>query len=539
MNKLFKRLLEKRGIYGDFLLPEYEKMANPMILTGMKEAVERIKLAVKKQEKVLIYGDYDVDGVTASVVMYDALKLAGAKDIEVMLPNRFEDGYGMSEKVIKKAKEGDFSLVVTVDCGSANFEIIDKLAEIGVDTIVTDHHECGNELPSAVAVVNPKREENRGEFGDLAGVGVAFMVAKALVLEGAIKDGQEKWLLDLVIIGTICDSMTMSLENRRLAYWGMKVIEKTRRKGLKELMNVAGVKKINSDAIGFQIGPRLNAAGRMASAEIALKLLMTDSQAEAAKLAGRLDRLNLERKKQQQQAVLEVENSEDLDKSVIVAIGDWHEGILGIIAGRLVEKYQRPAFVLTEVDGIYKGSGRSFGDFNLAEALDNLSDVIISGGGHAGACGVKIEKDKLDDFKNEVNKFYKSLGLFEQERFLEREADLVLDDFSDLTMELYAELRQLEPYGEGNLEPLWLLDDVLVMEAIKMGADLQHLRLLVCDKNNKSLKLVAFYAPEKWLKVKQGDRVKIWITLVENEWNGLKNIEGKIEKIGVEDFGDF
>ena len=243
-------------------------------------------------------------------------------------------------------------LLVTVDCGRRNHEIIGELKEVGVDVIVTDHHECGESLPEAVAVVNPKRRdvECPAELRELAGAGVAFKVAQALVLAGMIPEGQEKWLLDLVLIGTVCDSMRMTGENRRLCYYGMKVLAKTRRPGLKELMRVAGTKRIGGEAIGFQLGPRLNAAGRMETAEHALKLLMASSRMEAASLALVLNRLNEQRRNQQNEAVMEIEERGVGDEPVIVVDGKWHEGVLGIIAGRLVEEYRRPAFVLAEVD---------------------------------------------------------------------------------------------------------------------------------------------------------------------------------------------
>ena len=237
MSKLFQELVEKRGYSEAFLDPKYEECFSPFLLPEMKKATERISEAAKRGEKVLIYGDYDVDGVTASTVMNDALKLAGVSDVEIMLPDRFKDGYGMSKKVVQEAKEQGRTLVITVDCGSGNWKIVKELKEEGIETIVTDHHEVPEKLPEAVAVVNPKRrdvssfmeekslEENAEKLvylRDLAGVGVAFEVARALVLEGKIRAGQEKWLLDLVLIGTICDSMKMSEENRRLCFYGMK-----------------------------------------------------------------------------------------------------------------------------------------------------------------------------------------------------------------------------------------------------------------------------------------------------------------------------
>lgn len=553
MSKVFEELLRVRGLEAGFLSPKYEDSVDPWLLPDMKKAVRRIKKAVSQGEKVLIYGDYDVDGVTASTVLYDTLRLTGvsSENLEIMLPNRFTDGYGMSKKVVQRAKETGVGLVMTVDCGSRNHEIIEELQEAEIEVIVTDHHECDERLPEAVAVVNPKRkdalelalegvesaqgrrelEKAVGELRELAGVGVAFKVAQALVLEGMIPAGQEKWLLDLVLIGTVCDSMVLRGENRRLCFYGLKVLEKTRRPGLRELMREAAVKRLDTEAIGFQIGPRLNAAGRMETAEKALGVLMTAKKTEAARLVMELEELNRRRKSEQQGAVQEIMKRGVGDEPVIVEEGEWHEGVLGIIAGRLVEEFGRPAFVLTEVDGALKGSGRSFGEFSLAEALERCQEYIIGGGGHAGACGVKVEKAKFKDFKRAVNEYYRSLELEDQMRFLGVREDLEVREFGELTLELVEELRKLEPYGEGNQEPVFLLSEVKVVEVARLGADKTHLRLTVWDQNGKSLKLMKFFAAEEELNLREGGVANIWINLHENEFRGIRSIEGRILKI--------
>ena len=535
MSRLFEELLRVRNLDAGFLSPKYGECLDAFLLPDMRKAVERIKKAVSGGERVLIYGDYDVDGVTASTVMYDTLRLAGVKEIEIMLPNRFADGYGMSTKVIQRAKETGVGLVITVDCGSRNHEIIEQLNGIGVDVIVTDHHECGDTLPPAVAVVNPKRRNwlSSDELRELAGVGVAFKVAQALASEGMIPAGQEKWLLDLVLIGTVCDNMVLKGENRRLCFYGLKVLEKTRRSGLKELMREAGVKRLDTESIGFQIGPRLNAAGRMETAERALELLMADKKTTAAKLALELEELNRTRKEEQRRAVTEVKEKGIGEDSVIVECGKWHEGVLGIIAGRLVEEYHRPAFALAEVNGVIKGSGRSFGDFNLADALNVCQKYIIGGGGHAGACGVKLEADKLEEFRRGINEYYKGLKLTNQERLLGVREDLEVRDFGDLSLELIEEMKRLEPYGEGNAEPVFLLPEARVVEVAKMGTDGAHLRLVVWDQQGKSLKLMRFFAPEEDFRVREGVTANIWVNIVENEFRGIRSVEGRILKLSL------
>ena len=528
MNGILERILRQRGVGREFLEPKYLSDGE---LPDVRVAAERLVRAVEKGEKIMIYGDYDADGVTASTVMYDTLGLLGAKEVEIMLPDRFIDGYGMSKRCVERAVERGISLVVTVDCGSNNGEVIAELGARGIDVVVTDHHELMGEMPKCVAVVNPHRKDfsGREDLRYLAGVGVAFMVARELVLMGKIPEGQEKWLLDLVLIGTICDSMVMKGINRELCYYGMVVLAKTRRVGLRELMRRAGVKELTSDAIGFQIGPRINAAGRMKSAEIALRLLMAKTGVLAASLAEELEVLNVERKTQQAAAVREVAEKGVGDESVIVASGKWHEGILGIIAGRLVEEYHRPAFALAETEpGMLKGSGRSFGDFSLAEAC---GDLIIGGGGHAAACGVKVATEMLDEFRVGISKYYDSLGLVGQKKYLLRNEDVELSEFSELDLELTEGLKKLEPYGQGNEEPVFLLSGAFVLDARKMGAEENHLRLTLRDARGKIFKVVAFYADRDWLELRGGEVVDAWVTLVENEWNGNKSVEGRLVRL--------
>ena len=538
MNKLLGQLLKKRGFSEDFLTPKYEDLIDARELPDMEKAVERIKKAVREKEKVLIYGDYDADGVTAAAIMRDTLVKAGIQEVVTVLPDRFKDGYGLNMRVVEQAEREKAALVVTVDCGSNNAEVVMALGVAGIDVIVTDHHEIMGELPQAVAVINPQRLElgtqKNAELKMLCGAGVAFMVARGLVQAGLIPAGQEKWLLDLVVIGTICDNMTLVGQNRILGFYGLKVLKKTRRVGLVELMRVAGVKKLSAEAIGFQIGPRLNAAGRLASAELAYRLLTADSRANAAQLAQELEDLNRERKQQQQRGVQEIEQRGVGEKPVIVAVGDWHEGVLGIIAGRLVEEYRRPVFVLAptaEDEQVLKGSARSFGEFSLAEVCRECKNSLVAGGGHAGACGVKVLKEKLTEFEREVNKFYQKLELKNQERFLEQTEDLVLTGVEQLNQDLAQELKKLEPCGIGNVEPIFKLERMRIVEARKMGEEEKHLRLIVQGEDGGTLKLLAFSAPKLWLDVTMGDEVTVWINLIENEWRGLRSVEGRILRL--------
>lgn len=540
MSKIFEEILAKRGVTEEFLRPKYS-LERAKKLPDIEVAVARIKAAVNQDETVLVYGDYDVDGVTASTIMCEALKLAGVKRVEVMLPNRFIDGYGMSERCLERAVELKVGLVVTVDCGSNNAEVIKKLAEHKIDTIVTDHHELMNGVPErALAVVNPKRysedeaDLEKRELREICGAGVAFMVMQALVLEGLIPQNQEKWFLDLVLIGTICDSMVMNQINRELAYFGLIILQKTKRVGILELMRVAGVQKIDSEAIGFQIGPRLNAGGRMESAEISLKLLMSKERAEAAMLAEELNRLNGERRTAQRAALEEILVDSE---PVIVAAGNWHEGVLGIIAGRLVEKYHRPAFVLGETEGIYKGSGRSFGDFNLAEAIKAVNETLIGGGGHAAACGVKLKKEDLMRFKEAVNQYYRSLNLTEQEKYLEITEDIQVDNLAELDVDLYEEMSVLQPFGQGNAEPIFELLNTKIKFVETLGTEKKHLKFTL-EKDGNLFKALVFNAREEWFNLDKDATYNVHINLVLNEWRGRKTVESRLLQIKKSDPSD-
>lgn len=548
MNKILERLMELRGISEEDLTPKYESLADPFLLPDMEECVKRICEAIDRNERILIYGDYDVDGVTAAAVMYETLKLVGAGKVEIMLPDRFVDGYGMSTKVVQKAKETGVELVITVDCGSSNAEIIKELSEYKIYTIVTDHHELLHGAPeAAVAVVNPKREDfcetegndNRGKegnsrkkeirwevFRDLAGVGVAFEVARALVARGRIAAGQEKWLMDLVVIGTVADRMRMRGENWKLGYFGLKVLQRTRRKGLVKLMKIAGITEVSSETIGFGIAPRLNAAGRMQSAEMAIKLLLAKDEMEAEYLATELNNLNSERKEEQRRAIEEIEAEE---APVLVVRGSCHEGVIGIVAGRLLEKYKKPTFVFTETTEPeqIKCSGRSFGEFSLAEALKNVNDLLVKGGGHAAACGATILAKDFDEFKRRVNEFYVSLGLVGQERFLEKGADLEVFD-EEINVVLVEELGKMEPFGAGNEEPLFIKKCVQLKEVRKMGKDQNHLSFMM-----DGVKMVYFFAPEEVLMMQDGEIVDVKFTLVVDEWNGVKRASGRVAEIVI------
>ncbi len=537
MTEIFSKILAQRGLDEGFLYPKYDELFNPFLMRDMRAAVDRIKVARDKEERVVIFGDYDADGVTSSTVLREGLISFGISedDIFVILPDRFKDGFGLKMSQLDKILDYAANLVITVDNGSSASEIVEELKKHNIDTIITDHHEIPVIPSMALAVINPHRaDEKYGEF--MAGVGVAFTLARALNMEksGGKTDGQEKWLLDLVTIGTICDVMQLRGVNRIMTYWGMTVLSKTRRAGLKELAKVASsqLKKANSETIGFQLGPRINAAGRMDSAELAFNLLNAPTRAEALRLASELEELNMRRKKLQNDIVDEAREMIDDNGAVNVVFGKWHEGIVGIAAGHLLVEYKKPTIVLAELeDGTLKGSGRSFGEFSLAEALRVCNELLLGGGGHMAACGLSLKKENFEAFKRKINEYYRSLGLKNQERFLEEKSDLVLKDLSDINNELYEEICLLEPFGEGNKEPIFEIEANIAAHKILKE---KHLSLTVEDGKGNKLRLMAFYAPEEWKNVQNGAKARVQFCLTCNEWGGRRSIEGRIVSIKLD-----
>lgn len=522
-----------------FLSPNYEaEKHDPFLLPDMKKAVDRLVLAQKNKERVVIYGDYDIDGLTASTVLLDSFEKFGL-NASVFIPNRFVEGYGLSGAAIEKLAENGAQLIVTVDCGSLSHKEIELANALGVDVIVTDHHSVAETMPSAVAVINPKRKDHKYPFIDLAGVGVAFKLIQALQtkLEG-LPEGQEKWLLDLVALGTVCDIVELKGENRANVYWGLKVMQKTRRPGLKMLMSVARVEPENLKArsLGFMLGPRLNASGRLETAQIALDLLTSTSRKQALEFAERLDVMNTERRAEQDRIFKEAnEQAVALmsDSVLVVSHPSWSHGIIGIVAAKLLEAYRKPTFVLQELsDGSSKGSARSFGDFSAVEGIRATETWLVKGGGHKLAAGVTIETVKINQWRSAINDYYKTLKLEDQERHLLAKEDVVLTDFSNVDEKLWQELAALEPYGNGNPEPVFRVNQVYVSGRRTMGDSGQHVRLTFEDTEGRSFQTVAWNSADRFT-AQIGETVDVWFELTLNEWRGRRSIEGRLLRLEV------
>lgn len=535
--QLFEKLLEARGLVGSdrevFLSPSYDAKHDPFLLPDMEAAVERLTRARENQEHITIYGDYDIDGLTATTVLLDAFESFGFKNVTAFIPNRFVEGYGLTVDAIEKIAADGAQLVVTVDCGSLSEKEIVRANELGVDVIVTDHHNVAPVQPPAVAVINPKRPDHSYPFIDLAGVGVAFKLVQALQtrLDGLIQ-GQEKWLLDLVALGTVCDVVTLVDENRANVFWGLKVLAKTRRPGLKALMAVARVEaeNVNARSLGFGLGPRMNAAGRLETAQYALDMLRASEGMVALERAQLLDTLNINRRTDQDRifkaAVLQAEQYSD-HPVLVVSHPEWNHGIIGIVAAKLLEKYKKPTFVLQELGSESKGSARSYGDFSAADAIRSADDIITKGGGHKFAAGVTLPTVNIDAFRQRINEFYKSQKLLNQAALLLPKEDVTVEHFTELTEALLEQIALLEPFGNGNPEPVLKLAGALVLNQRRMGAEAQHVKLELRDNKNNSMQFIAFSAPRHFF-VEPGETVTIWFQPTLNEWQGRKSVEGRL-----------
>ncbi len=561
-----------------FLDPRYDDYRHdPFLLPDMEQAVERLVAAHQAKQKIMIYGDYDIDGLTATTLLLDAFTSFGI-DVDAFIPNRFVEGYGLDSHAIERIVEAGADLIVTVDCGSLSFDEIARARELGVDVIVTDHHSVADTMPDAVAVVNPKRllaehpdyycdfvlrfeketiDDGRLTVGksqklqeslpdvypltstlypfvDLAGVGVAFKLVQALQTRlPGLEPGQEKWLLDLVALGTVCDVVTLQDENRANVRWGLEVLRKTRRPGLRALMAVARIKPTQLDArsLGFGLGPRLNASGRLETAQLSLDLLRETDPARALEIAEQLEAMNLERRAEQDRIfrhALEKAGERIGDDVLILSDPSWSHGIIGIVAAKLLERYHKPSFVLQELgDGTAKGSARSFGDFSAVEGIRATEQHLIKGGGHKLAAGVTLKVAHIDGWRRAMNEYYRTLQLGDQLRYLLPNADVTLEGFGDFNEQLITEIARLEPYGNGNPSPIFKVAPVEVIGRRTMGDRGQHVKYTLADQYDTSFHVVAFHKSDEFTAV-IGDRVAVWLELTVNEWQGRRTVEGRL-----------
>lgn len=522
LDTLAAQILWQRGIRAEeeiqaYLNPDLQQLHDPFLLHDMEKATQRILTAIENGQNILIYGDYDADGMTASSVMKSALDELGA-EVQVYLPNRFTDGYGPNLDVYKYfIQNEDIDLIITVDNGVAGHEAIAYAQSQNVDVIVTDHHSMPEELPKAFAIVHPEHPESNYPFKYLAGVGVAFKVATALL------DYIPSDMLDLVAIGTIADMVSLTDENRILVSHGLKVLANTERAGLMELMRLSGTdfEKVNEETVGFQIAPRLNALGRLDDPNPAIELLTGWDEEVAAEIAQMIDEKNSERK-----VIVENIYNQALtmmtDEPVEVLYHqDWHKGVLGIVAGRLLEQFHKPIIMLAEEEGILRGSARSIENFNIFEALNGHRELFIAFGGHKQAAGMTFALENVEAIKQVMLEFIQENDIDMSEKSsLEVQGSL---QFDQISLETIRSLEKLSPYGMDNPKPHFLLTDYQVEQARSMGKDNSHLKLKLVQ-NGQALDAVYFGHGSESLEFEQSDTELVG-TLSSNTWNGTTTVQ--------------
>lgn len=510
---------------------------DPFLLPDMAAAVERIILAKKQDELIYIYGDYDIDGITATTILLEAFAKFGLRR-EAFIPNRFIEGYGLTKDAIQTLKERGAQLIVTVDCGSLSHTEIELANQLGMDVIVTDHHNVADTMPEAVAVVNPKRTDHSYPFKDLAGCGVAFKLVQALQTKlNGLPDGHEKLLLDLVAFGTVCDVVTLLDENRANVFCGLAVLAQARRPGFKALMAVTDTKAQNITArtLGFVFGPRLNASGRLETAQHSLDLLTATNPLEAYTIAQKLHDMNIKRRTLQDKIAKAAKAQAETfanDPVLVLSGQDWSHGVIGIVAAKMLEHFKKPTFVIEEMGDEAKGSARSFGDFSAADAIRAAEQWLIKGGGHKLAAGLTLRTEHITQFRKAVNDFYRGLHLQNQLSHLEPKVDAIVHDFTELTAELMKFLQTLEPFGHGNPEPILHMPRAVIHNRRTLGKDGSHLKLEVGDAKGNRWQLIGF-GKAQTCQQQVGDEVGIWFTMLQNEWRGRVSLEGQLVKIAA------
>ena len=516
---LFQRGIKDESSLKKFLEPSLEDLHDPYLLHDMDKAVDRIRQAIEQGELILVYGDYDADGMTSASIVKESLEQLGAECL-VYLPNRFTDGYGPNASVYKYfiGQQG-VSLIVTVDNGVAGHEAIDLAQSMGVDVIVTDHHSMPEVLPDAYAIVHPEHPEADYPFKHLAGCGVAFKLACALLEEVQVE------LLDLVAIGTIADMVSLTDENRIMVQYGLEVLRNTQRIGLQELFEIAGISSsdITEETVGFQLAPRLNALGRLADPNPAIDLLTGFDDEEVHEIALMIQEKNEERKEIVQSIYEEAKSLVDPNKSVqVLAKEGWNPGVLGIVAGRLLEELGQTVIVLNIEDGRAKGSARSIEAVNIFEALDPHRSIFLAFGGHAGAAGMTLEVEQLDALSEILETYVKDKGIAAKGKsrlYLDEELDL-----ESLSLDTVKSFEKLAPFGMDNQKPVFYIRDFQVENARSMGAGDSHLKLKI-SKGTANFEVVAFGQGAKATEFAQTKQLELAVTLSVNQWNGQTTLQ--------------
>ena len=512
-----------------FLNPTRKDFHDPFLMPDMKIAVDRIVKAIENHEKVIIYGDYDVDGITSITVLKQFLEDRGLQ-VDSYIPNRLDEGYGLNKAAIDKIVSEKYQLMITVDCGISGIEEIDYANSLGLETIVTDHHEPTEVLPNALAVVDAKRKDNKYPFNQLAGVGVVFKLIQAISQVYKLDEKEYLKYLDIVCVGTISDIVPLVDENRVITKLGLKLVEVTKNVGLKSLLTSIGYKKIDSSAISFGVAPRINACGRMGHEQDALQLFLTQNIVEATDISKKLNDYNRERQEIEkrifEEVINKIEQGEKDKPCIVLADDNWHHGVIGIVSSKVTEMYYKPSILICYEDNEGKGSGRSITGFDLHEALSKCDTFIDKFGGHSMAIGISVTKDNFDKFKEDFEKYVENTNISELIPVIRVDEEV---NSKDMNINIVNELSMLEPFGEANKMPIFMYKN-LKINSIRALSEGKHLKLTLKDEG-MVIDAIGFnmgYLVNDYLL---GDKVDILGNLEVNSFNGRESVQFNLKDI--------
>lgn len=534
VSNLLATILSNKNISSEneiekFLNPTRNDFYDPFLMPDMKIAVDRILEAMSKKKKIIIYGDYDVDGITSITVLKQFLEDRGI-EVGQYIPNRLNEGYGLNKKAIEEIVKQKYTLMITVDCGISGVEEVEYANSLGIETIITDHHEQGEEIPNALAVVDAKRKDNKYPFNQLAGVGVVFKLIQALGICLGLEEKEYLKYLDLVCVGTISDIVPLVDENRVIAKLGLKLVQVTKNIGLKTLLDTVGYKKIDSITISFGVAPRINACGRMGFQNEALDLFLTKSEKEAKEISDRLNEYNRERqdteKKIFSEALQKIEKSEKDKPCIILGSENWHHGVIGIVASKVTDMYFKPSILICFEDGIGKGSGRSVPGFDLHEALSKCDKYVEKFGGHSMAIGITVTQDNFNKFKEEFEEYTKNSDIDKIVPIIYIDQEVTL---KDINLKAAKELQLLEPFGEGNKMPLFLYKNLRI-DSIRALSEGKHLKLTLKD-DNYIIDAIGFNMGALADEYLIGDKIDVVGTLEINSFNNVEKIQINLKDV--------
>lgn len=518
-----------------FLKADLKDLRDPYIFQDMEKAVDKILRAINNNERILIYGDYDVDGITSVALLFTILRKFTA-NLYYYIPNRFQEGYGLNEEAIDIAFKNNIKLIITVDCGISSIFEIKKANNYGIDVIVTDHHQPQKGLPSAIAIINPKCDKNY-PFKELAGVGVGFKMAQALYLK-LKKNQDDLWnLLDYVALGSIADSVPFIGENRILIKYGLRALNQTKKEGLKALITESGVDygNLGTKEVNFALAPRINAAGRLDDPKLALELLLTDSECKAKYLSQKLSKINKYRREigdnilREARKFASMQVKEEDNKVLVLESENWNQGVIGIIASRLVDEFNRPAIVISKKDGIAKGSGRSIEGFHLYKVLESCQDILINFGGHELAAGITIKSNKIPEFKSKINEISQNF-IKEDDLNPELKIDAQIS-LSDINFGLVKDISILEPFGIGNPQPVFCSYKNVISDWRLVGGKREHLKIKIKEEN-RTLEGIGFKLSKIGKQIFSENKVVDLAFNIElNKWNGTENLQLNVKDI--------